>query len=178
MATPENADQAAAPSAEPKAPQNLDEYFSAGMKAVEEIELATEEQKATPPSKKEEPCVGCDDEKSKGASVAPYKVLKVQGKEIPVKDEGELLTLAQKGMDYTQKTQQLAEERRLAENEIRAKAEELNATARRLSEMLERAKLQPQQAAEGKKPVPPPADEPINYEEWDVDPEFAENSTK
>lgn len=49
--------------------------------------------------------------------------LVVNGEQVK-KTKAEVVELAQKGADYTQKTQQLAEQRRLAQAEINAKAEE------------------------------------------------------
>lgn len=47
-----------------------------------------------------------------------YRILKVDGKEVPVKSEEELISLAQKGVDYTQKRQRDAEwERDLKQQE-------------------------------------------------------------
>jgi hypothetical protein len=43
-----------------------------------------------------------------GQEPAPYKVLDYKGRQVPVRDEAELLRLAQQGFDYTVKTQMLA----------------------------------------------------------------------
>lgn len=54
---------------------------------------------------------------------AEFIDLVVNGEQVK-KTKAEVVELAQKGADYTQKTQQLAEQRRLAQAEINAKAEE------------------------------------------------------
>jgi hypothetical protein len=88
------------------------ETWEKGLEPVEEAAPKAEE--------KEEECPSCEKdrrakeaaEKAKAEGKKPYKVLKVQGKEIPVESEEELLALAQKGLDYTKKTQGVADERK------------------------------------------------------------------
>lgn len=53
-----------------------------------------------------------------------YLELVVNGEQVK-KSKAETVELAQKGLDYTQKTQQLAEERRNAQAELNAKAQVL-----------------------------------------------------
>ena len=90
-----------------------------------------------PPPKKDQPkpevkpapsaeddCPGCPGGK-KAASTPPpaeapkpFRVIKVDGKDVPVRDEAHLIELAQKGADYTQKRQRDAEwEKSLLERE-------------------------------------------------------------
>ena len=49
------------------------------------------------------------------AQPKPYRVLKYRGQEVPVMSEEDLLRLASQGIDYTQKTQQIAPYRSLIE---------------------------------------------------------------
>ncbi len=57
----------------------------------------------------DEECPGCPKDKKKKP---PYKVIKHDGKDLAVESEEEMIELAQKGFDYTQKTQTLAEEKK------------------------------------------------------------------
>lgn len=51
--------------------------------------------------------------------------LTIEGKEVEINSTKELLELAQKGKDYTQKTQELSEEKKKIQEQIQSKAEEL-----------------------------------------------------
>jgi hypothetical protein len=59
------------------------------------------------------------------ASRKPYKILKVQGKEVPVYSEEELINLAQMGTDYTKKRQADSEDRKKWESEVQEKHDQL-----------------------------------------------------
>jgi len=116
-------------------------------KFMEQIEAAAEKPAAKPKPEekaKEEPCVGCDDDKTKATAEAkpqpeerkPIKVLKVKGKDVPVYSEDELTELAQKGADYTQKRQRDADwERDLEARE--AKIERVAPLIERLLQQVE-----------------------------------------
>ena len=96
------------------------EFFEKGLEAPEE-----EKPKETKKPAELDECPECSpEEKAKRAKEralkegrTPYKVLKIQGKEVPVYSEEELIELAQKGTDYTKKTQAVSEERKLLESE-------------------------------------------------------------
>jgi hypothetical protein len=113
----------------------------------------------------------------------PYKILKVQGKEVPVYSEEEYDALASKGLDYTKKTQTLADERRTAESQLKDEekrladaSNELNKTLDKLMEMKKNERPgtpelpNDTKAAEGDRP----ADEVKIYEEFEIDPRFAQ----
>lgn len=112
------------------------------MKFADHMELFGSELKKGEPEKKEEP--GDKEVKAKEAEPKegepkksgdkpgpdekkkePYKVLKVNGKEIPVSSEEELIAIAQKNLNATQMRQQDAEwERQLKEREQAIKEKE------------------------------------------------------
>jgi hypothetical protein len=71
-------------------------------KWASEVGIATEQPPVVPAPKK--PCPNCPPEKG-----TPYKILKVDGKEVPVYSEEELISMAQQGVDYTKKRQRDAE---------------------------------------------------------------------
>lgn len=101
----------------------------------------------------------------------PYKVLKVQGKDIPVGSEEELIALAQKGVDYTQKTQTVAEDRKKVEGE----RTEFSQTMDKFNELMERLnKGNVSQAKESIKAAEPPPVEKTIEEEYGIDPELAD----
>ena len=103
----------------------LDEQFDKGW---EEVELLTQQEQAAKAKPAEEAKV--ETKKEAGTDTAkPFKVLKVGGKDVPVQTEDELVALAQKGYDYTRKTQLLADDRRAAEGEIKTKARPKRSTA-------------------------------------------------
>ena len=76
----------------------------------------------------EEPILEVDEEE---APAPVYKTIKINGKEVEATEE-ELIALAQKGFDYTKKTQELADKRR--------ELEKFNGIDERDVEMLKRAK--------------------------------------
>lgn len=133
--------------------------------------------KAVEPKQSDEECPQCvKDRQAKEAAEAakvkpPYKVLKVQGKEIPVGSEEELIALAQKGVDYTQKTQTVAEDRKKVEGE----RTEFSQTMDKFNELMERLnKGNVAQAKESiRAPEPPPPEKTIE-EEYGIDPELAD----
>jgi hypothetical protein len=127
--------------AEPKAGEqslekspSLDEQFSRGW---EQVEIATEQENAAKAKPKEE--AKAAEKKEPGDSTSkPYKVLKVGGKEIPVATEEEFIALAQKGADYTKKTQALADDRRGAEAEVKKEEDRLAAASTRMETLLQK----------------------------------------
>ncbi len=123
-------------------------------------------------TKDEKKSVTKEDESTKSKdSTSPYKTLKVNGKDIPVASEQELVDLAQKGYDYTQKTQNLSKERREAEAKIKNEHDSLTAEARRLNEQLDRlATARPdlwKEIAKGKEGAAPSLEETLK--EFDID---------
>ncbi len=127
-------DQAGKPAA-PAAPQSpkpgelpKENFFESGVmgKWINEMNLFGEKplEKPTPkpaPASADEDCPGCPKkEKAEPTSPAeePFAVLKVDGKDIPVKTREELISMAQQGHDYTRKRQRDSEvERDLEERE-------------------------------------------------------------
>ncbi|MCK7475648.1 MAG: hypothetical protein MZV49_24200 [Rhodopseudomonas palustris] len=172
--------------------KGFDEQFEAGWsKYEEEQKLAAEsskkdEKKPEPPKDKE---AGKETRK-------PIKILKVQGKEIPVYTEDELVEYAQKGIDYTQKRQADSADRKKWEEEYQGKADELNALGKRFNEIWERLEKQGFKPAEAKakaadimdaeaaggstKTGDAILDMPIEkvYEAYGLDPEFARDHEK
>jgi len=128
----------------------LDEQFDKGW---EEVELLTQQEQAAKAKPAEEAKV--ETKKEAGTDTAkPFKVLKVGGKDVPVQTEDELVALAQKGYDYTRKTQLLADDRRAAEGEIKTKAEGLETKAEQMNKLLDRMvelKIIPEKLSEAKK---------------------------
>jgi len=130
-------DQAAKAEAEGQSEEKetLDSLYDKGW---EQVELLTQNERAAA-AKPEEEAGG---EKKTGEEAPPptkpFKVLKVQGKEIPVMTEAEYETLAMKGLDYTKKTQSLADDRRAAESEFKSKEGELGAQIAKANELLDR----------------------------------------
>jgi hypothetical protein len=149
------------------AQKGFSEMFNEGWEAS----FPSEKAEAAAPAKK--PCKDCPGgEESSTAPVEkaappPFKVLKVQGKEVPVKDEAELIELAQKGLDYTRKTQGVADERR----EVEKKYADLDATAAKFNEMMER--LLAGKPADTEKGNGKPAKVDL-YEEYGIDEALAE----
>lgn len=131
----------------------------------------------------EDDCPGCEkaerERQAKAkeqASRKPYKVLKVQGKEVPVYSEEELINLAQMGTDYTKKRQADSEDRKKWESEVQEKHDQLEGLTEKFNKMM--ANLRPGEAIPGIGPVAPAAPELISkksiYEEYGIDPEYAD----
>jgi hypothetical protein len=79
----------------------------------------------------EEPCEGCPDGKKTKETATekkPFAVLKVDGKDVPIESEEKLKELAQKGFDYTKKTQLTSAER----SELEKRAKELEERERKI----------------------------------------------
>ncbi len=138
-----------APDQDPKVEETKDQspalpekHFFDGdnmFKFAEELGLEPKKEQPKPAAKPapaatkadDEPCPDCPGGKKTTSKPAPkpedaappYRVLKVGGKEIPVRDEAHMVELAQKGLDYTQKRQEDAEwERTLLEREEKLEA--------------------------------------------------------
>ena len=89
----------------------------------------------------EDPAVKKEAEKKPDVSTPekkPFKILKVQGKEVPVMTEEEYDKLASQGMDYTKKTQTLADERRAFADDKTAATGELQTESKRLADEAKR----------------------------------------
>lgn len=107
------------------------------MDHIEQLEAKKEPPKT---QKTEEPCPEgspCAEEKKKAkppeGERKPYKILKVEGKEIPVYSEQELVDLAQKGTHYTQKRQKDSE----WERDLQAREERLERLAPHIERIVE-----------------------------------------
>lgn len=112
----------------------LDEQFDKGW---EQVELATGQENAAK-AKPAGDAKPAEKKETGDLTSKPYKVLKVGGKEIPVANEEELIALAQKGADYTKKTQALADDRRAAEKEVQTKADRLADEVAKVGDQLDK----------------------------------------
>jgi hypothetical protein len=162
-------------------PQSLDEQYDKGW---EQVELATEQENAAKTKGKE--ALPAAEKKDTGDLTSkPYKVLKVGGKEIPVATEEEYHALAQKGADYTRKTQALADDRRVAEKEVQAKADRLADEVAKVGDQLDKlmkAGILPEKVGAAIKAKVATAEETVDdagkadedkkaiYEEFQIDP--------
>jgi hypothetical protein len=127
-------------------------------------------------------CPGCDKEKAAKEAQAqaqaqktPYKVLKVNGRDVPVYSEQELLDMAQMGVDYTQKRQADSEDRRKWETEYDGKHKELSAVADKFDRIF--SQFKPGDRIPGtEQPIKAPAtvDKESIYKEYGIDPEYAD----
>jgi len=90
----------------------------------------------------------------------PYKVLKVDGRDHPVKSEDELLELAQKGVDYTQKRQRDAE----WERDLKTQQDKLDKLAPVMVEIAEAVRS-------GKLTLPKKEEKDEILDNEDIDPE-------
>lgn len=157
-------------------PETFDQKFDKGW---DQVELLTNQEneakaKANEPKPAEPPIEG-----DKSTPQTPFKVLKVQGKELPVYSEQELIELAQKGADYTKKTQTLADDRRTAEQQLKDeekklndKAAELNATLDELMR-LKQGKPKSEDKDESGEPAIDPEQEKI-FQRFKIDPKYAQ----
>jgi hypothetical protein len=159
--------------------KSFDTLFDEGWEATMGPESATE--KKVEATKEEKTSVTeTEDTKKSKDSTSPYKTLKVNGKDIPVASEDELIALAQKGYDYTQKTQTLSKERKDAEAKIKTEHDALSAGTQRLNDMLDRlATARPdlwKEIAKGKEDAAPSMEDTLK--EFDIDAETAMPSEK
>jgi hypothetical protein len=129
------------------------------------------------PAKKaeaDENCPTCEKDRlakeaaEKAKAKPPYKVLKVQGKEVPVESEEEFLALAQKGLDYTKKTQGVADERK----ELLGMKSQFQAMSERIESLVQNFGKAPQS------PIPDAPKEKTAFEEYNLDPELADDWQK
>jgi hypothetical protein len=131
----------------------------------------------------EDDCPGCDkaekERKAKEkvqAERKPYKILKVQGKDVPVYSEEELINLAQMGTDYTKKRQSDSEEKKRWEGEFQTKHDQLEELTDKFNKMM--AGLKPGEAIPGIAPQPKVEPEKVDknaiYAEYGIDPEYAD----
>ena len=97
---------------------------------VKPAEGSAEAKTATPDDK---PCTDCGKDKEPAKETrTPIEVIKHDGKEIPIYTKEDLLAYAQKGFDYTKKTQDLAKER----DEVLTKSEQVNKIAKNVDEIM------------------------------------------
>jgi hypothetical protein len=161
-----------------KAPLTMDEQFDRGWDQVELLTSQENEAKAKAKAKPAE----TQPEKESGTSTSekPFKVLKVQGKEIPVATEEEYDALASKGLDYTKKTQLLADDRRTAESQLREEEKRLADAANGLNATLdELRKIKASERPDDQtlKDALHPADDDQYakvYAEFEIDPKYAQ----
>ncbi len=146
---------------------------------------ATTEAKPAEAKKEDPPCPGCDKAKAEEAKAKadaerkPYKILKVQGKEVPVYSEQELIDKAQMGIDYTQKRQADADEKRKWEGEYEGKHRELTELAEKYEKLL--GTIAPGDRIPGteKQFRPPEAQTKESiYQEYGIDPAYADGFQK
>jgi hypothetical protein len=110
----------------------------------------------------------------------PIGVLKVQGKEVPYYSNQELIDLAQMGVDYTKKRQADSADRQKWEGEFQTKHDELDGIAEKFNKIM--ATLKPGEAIPGmgtsKQVEPEPVSKKSIYEEYGIDPEYADEYQK
>lgn len=151
----------------------------AEMMDVAKEETAPPNAKAGPAEAKEEPCPECDKKKAEGETRKPYKILKVQGRNVPVYSEQELIDKAQMGVDYTQKRQADADEKRKWEGEYEGKHRELSDLAEKYEKLL--TTIKPGERIPGTeqtfRPVESVSKNTI-YAEYGIDPEYADGFQK
>ena len=178
----EKTDQAEAQSA----PRTLSDYFDLGFKDVDET--AKKETKPTE-SKQEaktgdatadDECVGCTEEekRKKAEAKPPYKVIKVDGKDVPVATEEEAIALMQKGFDYTKKTQEVAEARK----EVDSKATSIEALSKKFNDQWELSQSEDgieklTKTPEGETKSPTEIKKDI-FDKLGIDPELADDDMK
>lgn len=157
-------------------PESFSDRFDRGWDQVELLTKQESEAKAQKPAATE-PIQ--DGDKSNSDKV-PFKVLKVQGKDVPVYSEEELIELAQKGSDYTKKTQTLAEEKRAAEAALKEEEKKLADAATDLNKTLDQMmKLKEERKSVDSPDVPkdnteiPPVEASI-YADYGIDPKYAQ----
>ena len=124
-------------------PQSLSDFMDLGQKDgafSPESKKEAKPEKETPEPKQEtkatdakadDECKDCSEaekaERAKAKKKEPYKIIKVGGRDYAVESEEEALALMQKGVDYTQKTQDVAEQRK----EVDKKAETVEALSKK-----------------------------------------------
>lgn len=138
------------------------------------------EEESAKPEQTEEECPSCEKaQRAKEAAAKaaaegkkPYKVLKVQGREVPVESEEELIKLAQMGVDYTKKTQGVADERK----EVLGLKTEFQKLSESVASLVQNfSKPNPGLVA---KEEAKPVTEKTVFEEYNLDPELADESQK
>jgi hypothetical protein len=164
----------------------FEEKFNKGW---DELELLTSQENETAKAKvtTEDRAVKKETEKKPDVSTPekkPFKILKVQGKDVPVMTEEDYDALASKGMDYTKKTQTLADDRRAAEGELQAESKRLADEAKRFNDRLDelvKAKSLPKEMLEKTAEAIKEAggtsdteDEATVYKEFEIDPKYAQ----
>jgi hypothetical protein len=162
------------------------------LKFQEEMEIASAPPKKIDTLPSEEECPECPrdkdgkiiqvkkSEQAKKEERKPFKILKVQGKEIPVYSEQELIDFAQMGIDYTKKRQADSSEKKKWEEDFASRVDKLNETSATFNKIwdtlqagqptkilgITTEKEQPKGEVELTK-------EKL-YEQYQIDPEFAE----
>ncbi len=190
---PEKKDQA---QGEKSFSDKLDEGMSKYMEEVETAEKAKTETK----SKEEAECPGCEKAKKEAAvkgegEKKPYKILKVRGRDIPVYSrqeliekisefygpdaDGQLVNLGQMSLDYQQKRQHDAEERRQWEMEFNIKKSEVDKGLEKFNSVWERLEREKTKGQEGEPQKPPVAvseemSESALMKRYQIDEEYAE----
>lgn len=136
-------------------PKTLKDYIGLGFDDMRKTEGekadATKDTKpvskegTTAEVKADKPCTDCgkDGKEKKEETREVYKILKVDGKDVPVYSEEELIALAQKGHDYTKKTQTVASER----SDVLDKSEQINRISKNINEIMDNI--------QSNKPLPP-----------------------
>ncbi len=110
----------------------------------------------------------------------PLGVLKVQGKEVPYYSHQELIDMAQMGVDYTKKRQADSADRQKWEGEFQTKHDQLDGIAEKFNKLM--ATLKPGEAIPGmgtpQRTEPEPVSKKSVYEEYGIDPEYADEYQK
>lgn len=157
--------------------KSFDDQFDAGWKKYEEerdLAIKTEGKETPKPESQKPEAKAPADQKPDDRK--PIRILKVQGKEIPVYTEKELDDYAQMGIDYTKKRQADTEDRRKWEETFEKKSTELNTMGKKFNDIwdsLEKKNFKPEVETKGLHELT--SDAPIEkvYEAYELDPEFA-----
>jgi hypothetical protein len=150
------------------------DFFQKGMEKLDEVEVQGAK-------KSDDDCPGCDKEKrareaeAKGTAEKkpPYAIIKVDGRDYAVESEAEMRELASKGMNYTRKTQALADEKRSVEK----LPVDLQASIKRFDELaarLESGLATGTRAAASAKIEEPPAKDVSLEEEFGYEPDIVD----
>lgn len=141
-------------------------------------EVVEPKESPKPEQKAEEDCPDCPPAGETSQDKKPIRVLKHQGKDVPVYTQKQLDDLAQQGFDYTKKRQADAADRKKWEEEFAERNARTNEQAKRLDALIA------QQEGKAQKPteeVPKKAKEPTEEDilkEFGVDPEYATDYEK
>lgn len=179
----ENEGQVQQPAGQPT--KTFSDTFNEGWSKYEEEMRVAKEPVKSPPQTEEE-CPGCEKERRAKEAAAqketrtPYKILKVQGKEVPVYSEQELIDMAQMGVDYTKKRQSDSEDRKRWEGDFGDRADKLAGLEQKFNQLWDKLQGKAESPAEAVRQQvvsSPEQDKAKLYEQYGID-DFTEPATK